>query len=225
MNKIKIAVFDMAGTTVDEGKVVYESVGKALQSVGIHLATREIFQKIGGHNKIDAIEMLMHENQHQDPTSIFEVQELFKRILMESYASNDAIKEINGASEVFEQLRENGIKVTLNTGYTREIASYLISKMGWDQQGLIDFFVTSEEVAQGRPASLMIEKIMAHFEVSDPREVAKIGDTKADIEEGLNAECQFVVGITSKYFSREDLLGHGATHAIEELAELTDILY
>jgi 2-aminoethylphosphonate-pyruvate transaminase len=59
---------------------------------------------------------------------------------------------------------------------------------------------------------------------SDPRRVAKIGDTPADLGEGTAAECGFVVGVTSGSHTRDELLPHPHTHLVETLDELWPIL-
>jgi len=51
---IKLVVFDMAGTVVDEGGVVYVTLKKALRDGGLSF-TEEQFDKFHGANKKEAI--------------------------------------------------------------------------------------------------------------------------------------------------------------------------
>jgi 2-aminoethylphosphonate--pyruvate transaminase len=57
-----------------------------------------------------------------------------------------------------------------------------------------DYCIAPDEAAKGRPYPYMIWKNLMKFGIADPREVIKIGDTTADIEEGLNADC-WTVGV------------------------------
>ena len=96
--------------------------------------------------------------------------------------------------------------------------------MGWEDQDLIDFSVTSDEVEEGRPQPHMIRLAMEALGVENPQTIMKVGDTQSDIDEGRNAGCGIIVGISSDQYSREQLLSMGATHAIDQLSEIIQIL-
>lgn len=223
LNNIKIAVFDMAGTTIDEGHTVYQSVAEALAEVEINISAEEVFRQIGGMNKVDGIQQLINQSKPDTPDNTLKTAVgAFLRILEEKYARPGAVKEMQGASLLFAQLKEQRVNVALDTGYTRAIAEMLLEIVGWDEHGLVDFMISSEEVESGRPSPLMIHKVMEYFSITDPGQVIKIGDTKADIQEGINARCKYVIGVASSNYSTADLLGFGATHVVENLTELLE---
>lgn len=222
---VQAVVFDMAGTTVDEGKTVYRCVQESLAAFGFAYTLKEVIDLIGGMNKREAICLLMNrKNANTKESQVEEVFSHFKQKVEEAYRTDHRIKEKAGATELFRYLKSAGIKVTLDTGYYRSTADILIRKMGWQKEDLIDFSVTSDEVKQGRPAPYMIQKMMAHYGFTDPARIVKVGDTRSDIEEGHNAGCLKVVGITSEQYKKQDLLSMGATHGIAELGELKGIL-
>ncbi len=223
--QIKAVVFDMAGTTIDEGKTVYDSVRLTLKGYGIDISLEEVMRQIGGMNKKEGIQKLMTLKWGKVEDKIVdEAAEIFRTMLEEAYRKNDQIHEMVGASSLFAHLQENNIKVILDTGYFRSTADLLIGKMGWKDQNLIDYSVTSDEVSTGRPSPMMIQKAQAHFDIEYADEIIKVGDTRSDVEEGINAGCKYVVGIISPLHSKEELLEMGATHAIEALSEIKDIL-
>jgi len=223
--EIKAVVFDMAGTTIDEGKTVYESVRLTLEGYGISLSLHEVMKEIGGMNKKEGIRRLMQLKWGEvDTDTVDEAAEIFRTMLEEAYLKNDGIQEMVGATNLFSHLQENNIKVILDTGYFRSTADLLIGKMGWDEQRLIDYSVTSDEVTAGRPSPMMIQKALAYFNIENASQIVKVGDTKSDVEEGINAGCKYVVGIISPLHSKEELMAMGATHAIYELAELKAII-
>ncbi|WP_268121867.1 HAD hydrolase-like protein [Roseivirga pacifica] len=222
---VKMVVFDMAGTTVDEQKTVYMCVREALAEFGFDYTLDEVVNRIGGMNKREGIALLMKAQEPQiNDDAVQVVFESFKKNVEQAYQKGDNLKEMEGASELFEYLKANNIKVVLDTGYYRTTADILIGKMGWADKGLVDFSVTSDEVEAGRPAPFMIEKAMAEFGIDSPEEVAKVGDTRSDIEEGKNTKCRFIVGISSEQYGKQDLMEMGATHAIDQLSELKAIL-
>jgi len=220
-----MVVFDMAGTTIDEQKMVYKCVRAALSEYGFEFSLEEVLLRIGGMNKREGIALLMKsEDENITEEAVQVVFDLFKQNVEDAYREDAEIKEMDGATELFQFLQSNNIKVVLDTGYFRSTADLLIDKMGWLENGLIDYSVTSDEVLIGRPEPYMIEKAKEHFSIIDADEIVKVGDTRSDIEEGKNAGCKYIVGVSSSQYSKEDLLQMGATHAIDQLSELKEIL-
>lgn len=218
---IKAVVFDMAGTTIDEGNVVYQSVLNALQLFGFEFSLEQVMLEVGGMSKREGIEKLLadyYPDRHDDKL-IAKIFNAFMDGLEERYRTDASIVEMSGASDLFAWLKSEGIKVALNTGYSRSTVDILMNKMCWRKRGLIDFSVASDEVEKGRPQPLMIQEIVSEFHIA-PANVVKVGDTLSDIKEGHNAGCAAVVGITSSKYDKEMLHSLGATHTIENLSEL-----
>jgi phosphonatase-like hydrolase len=225
MSKIKMIVFDMAGTTVDEGKIVYQSIQGALEKQDIIYSLKTVYEQIGGMNKKEGIRKLVEmEKDNAEEDFINVITNDFLEIVENNYRSNPDVSEMEGASELFAALHEHDIKVVLDTGYFRRTADILIDKMGWKSNGLVDFSVTSDEVLEGRPAPYMIQKAMEYFGITDSNAVAKIGDTPTDILEGIKAECSIVIGIAKDANSKDKLRSSGATHIVENLSEVLEIV-
>ena len=70
----------------------------------------------------------------------------------------------------------------------------------------------------------MIRKIMTELGVASADRIAKVGDTEVDINEGINAGCKYVIGITTGAFTREALLPYKPTHIIDDIAEVRGII-
>lgn len=60
--------------------------------------------------------------------------------------------------------------------------------------------------------------------ITDPLEAAKVGDTGADVREGQNAGCKYVIGVTTGAFTREQLELSNPTHIIDNIAQVIDII-
>lgn len=221
---IQLVVFDMAGTTVDEGKTVYKSVQKALANAGYEFPYEEVLD-IAGMNKQEGIEILLGRKIDTiPPTLSAEIHDDFLRIVNAAYRSDESLKEKTGASKVFQALHDRGIKVVLDTGYHRPTAEILIERMGWRKAGLIDMSITSDEVESGRPHPFMIQKAMKQFGITDAAAVAKVGDTLSDIAEGRNAGCGLIVAITTGAVSEAVLAPANPDACIAELEELLGLI-
>jgi phosphoglycolate phosphatase-like HAD superfamily hydrolase len=65
---------------------------------------------------------------------------------------------------------------------------------------------------------------MTRLGVADARWVAKVGDTRADLEEGSNAGCGVVIGVTTGTCSREELQACPHSHIVGSVAEVPALL-
>ena len=223
MKNIDMVVFDMAGTTVDEGGTVYRTLQRALRRGGHDFEYDEILQA-AGRSKFSAIEQLLGLRMEAVDRALAEkIHEDFRELILTTYRKK-GVSEEPGAEKVFQILREKGIRVVLNTGYDRQTADTLLSGLGWKEGVTVDLTVTSDDVARGRPSPDMIRRAMSHFGLADPRTVAKVGDSEADIEEGLAAGCGLVVGVTTGAHTRLQLQAAGATSVIDRLDELLPLL-
>ena len=133
-----------------------------------------------------------------------------------------SVREVAGAAELFDRLRSEGIRVALNTGFNRAITDVILGRLGWRER--IDASIASDEVARGRPHPDMIRELMRRFDVANPSHVAKVGDTPVDLEEGRNAGCGLIVGVTCGTHTRAELGALPHTHLIEDIRQLPDIL-
>ncbi|RIV46429.1 phosphonatase-like hydrolase [Flagellimonas pelagia] len=226
MKDIKLAVFDMAGTTVNEDNVVYKTVRQALAKRGVDVSLETVLEYGAGKEKYKAIVDVLEatKNGREEEVDAKAVHEDFKGMLKEAYA-NLEVTPYEGVEELFETLRSHGVKVVLNTGYDRKTAQSLLDKLGWVPGKQIDALITADDVVNGRPSSEMIEKAMEMFGITDSEVVLKAGDSIIDIEEGKNANCGITVAVLSGAQTREQLETAEPTYILTSLDALTGVLY
>ncbi|MDN5636172.1 MAG: HAD hydrolase-like protein, partial [Brevibacterium sp.] len=127
---IELAIFDMAGTTIDDRDEVYRVLREATEREGANY-TDEVFQKWMGTEKKWAIENLLRLGGVEVDDELHEkTWEWFRQELRRTYTDNPP-KPLPGIEEALATLREQGIKVALTTGFAREIADLIFSSMGW----------------------------------------------------------------------------------------------
>src|SRR5262245_29191899 len=221
---IELVVFDLAGTTVYDGDAVNTSFRATLAARGID-ADPEAVNLVMGLPKPEAIRILLEQFGRSagvlpSPENINAIHEDFTVRMCDYYTDDPAVREIPGAAAAFAALRRAGIKVALNTGFFRRITDVLLTRLGWKVPAVIDAVVTSDEVPRGRPHADMIQHLMKRLGISDARRVAKVGDTKADLEEGTNAGCGLVIGVTTGSFSAEQLRAFPHTHILASVGEV-----
>lgn len=225
---IRLVVFDIAGTTVkDPGKVV-ATVIVAMHQFGYTQVSEEAVRPLMGYPKPLAIQMLLEKYEADPfritPALVNQIHQDFVRQLIRFYETDPEFAAFPGVEATFQVLQEKGIRIALDTGFSKDITDTIMERLQWRTRGLVNEVVSSDEVPVGRPAPHMIRKIMKAVNIADPQEVVKVGDTEADVKEGRNAGCKYVVAITTGAFKREQLLPSGPTHIIDDISELLPIL-
>ncbi|NDV15854.1 phosphonatase-like hydrolase [Muricauda sp. TY007] len=223
MKKIELAVFDMAGTTVNEDNVVYKTVRAALAKSGVAVSLDTVLEFGAGKEKFKAIADILKETKTTgvEPKAVFED---FKGMLEEAYANLD-VTPYDGVEELFKLLKSKDVKVVLNTGYDQKTAKSLLNKLGWVPGEQIDALITADDVVKGRPSSEMIDKAMAMFKITDSEKVLKAGDSVIDIKEGKNANCGWTVGVLTGAQTREQLATAEPSMILDSLSDLAEQLF
>jgi phosphonatase-like hydrolase len=222
---IELVVFDLAGTTVHDGDAVNSCFRAALAVVGVN-ADPATVNLVMGLPKREAIRRLLAQSERSlADEKINAIHADFVKRMQHHYATASSIHEVPGATATFGLLRRQGIKVALNTGFSRDIVEVLLARLGWHSPAIIDAVVTSDEVARGRPHPDMIRLLMARLGIDDARKVVKVGDTWADLEEGANAGCGLVIGVTTGSFTREQLQSRPHSHIVGSVAEVPALLW
>jgi phosphonatase-like hydrolase len=223
---IKLIVFDMAGTIINENNVVYKTLRKAINWQGFNFSLEEVLLYGAGKEKHQAIkDILTSKNPNYTLNGVsLTIFNDFSELLKLNY-ENLAVEAFPKTEEVFEKFKEKGVKIVLNTGYNREIALLLLNKLNWEEGKQYDALITSSDVEKGRPAADMIFKAMEIFDITNVKDVVKVGDSIIDIEEGKTANCGITVGVTTGAHTEEQLKSANPTYIINSLIELTQILF
>lgn len=215
---IQLAIFDMAGTTVNDRDEVYRVLREATEREGATY-TDEQFQQWMGTEKKWAIENLLRLGGVEVTEELHEkAWQWFREELRRTYTDNPPTP-LPGVEEALASLRSQGIKVALTTGFSREIADLILSAMGWEQGRTFDASSCGDEVPAGRPEPYMIQKVMEVLAVDDPATVISAGDTAADVRSAQAAGVTSV-GVLTGHLTREDFTGLGADLVLDSVADL-----
>ncbi|HBH22860.1 MAG TPA: phosphonatase-like hydrolase [Cytophagales bacterium] len=227
MTNIQLAVFDIAGTTINEGNVVYKTLQKAIKQRGFEAPLDYVLEQGAGKEKYQAIKDILQnqvkgrgEEKEMIAGKIFKE---FRQMLEEAYQKLN-IKPFDGVHELIKHLRKAGVKIALNTGYDKQTANLLLNKMKWRQGKEYDVLITADDVSSGRPGPDMILEAMKATHVDNPEFVLKAGDSIIDIQEGKNAKCGITVGVTTGAHTYSQLESAQPTYIVNTLKDLIQIL-
>lgn len=252
--KLKALVLDWAGTTVDFGSVApARTLRQAFAGAGVELTDAEIRRDMGlpKRDHIGRIFAMLKvreawEARNGRTPGEADVEAMYQRFIPEQLSCLGEYSElIPGVLENVERFRRRGLKIGSTTGYTRAMLDLLVeksAKAGYRP----DCSLSPEDVGAGRPAPFMIYECAVRLQVYPLASIAKIGDTPADIEEGLNAGVWAVgvagtgngIGMTLEEFNslapgerlarskgaRNELEQAGAHYAVDTLSDLEAVL-
>ncbi len=211
--RVRAVIADMAGTTVDYGSCAPAGVFvKVFRNAGVDLSFEEARGPMGMGKKDHIRQLLrlprvveawraacLRDWTEADVEALYEAFIPLQLSCMADY--NDLIP---GVHQTVAELRQDGIQLGVNTGYTREMTQIVLD--GMRRQDLVpDAASCLSDVPAGRPAPWMIFDTMEQLGVYPPAAVVAVGDTLSDIEAGRNAGV-WTVGVTRT----GNMLGMGA---------------
>jgi phosphoglycolate phosphatase len=219
---IRLAVLDMAGTTVRDDGLVTTAFLAALEHIGIdrddpavpgHLA---YVQETMGQSKIVVFRGLLgDEDRAQVATVAFEA------------AVGDAIRDggieaIPGAEAAFGTMRAAGIVICLSTGFSAPTQALIVETLGWSE--LVDLTLAPGPGVRGRPYPDLALTALMRLEIDDVRSLAVAGDTANDLLAGWRAGAGIVAGVLTGAHDRATLEAAPHTHVLDSIADLPAIL-
>jgi phosphonoacetaldehyde hydrolase len=252
--KLQAVVLDWAGTTVDFGSLApVRTLQRVFAQAGIALTDSEIRQAMGLPKKDHIREIIFGQRIREEWVRVrghlpcdSDVERLYNDFVpLQLSCLLDYSAVIPGVVETMARFRARGLKIGTTTGYTREMLDLLVeasSKAGY----IPDCNLAPGDVGAGRPHPFMIYESAVRLQVYPLSAIAKIGDTPADIEEGLHAGAWSIgvaatgnmVGLSRQGFealsapereqrlvvARAQLQSVGAHYVVDTLAEVDAVL-
>ena len=221
MPRIKLVIFDIAGTIIEDHGEVVRAFATALRENGITFAEDELLQWKGASKR----EVIRHFAERLDlkgdlNEKVESSYRTFRSELERCYSEN--LSPISGAADTFRWCKGQGILMATTTGFYREISELILRQTGW--QNFFAANISSSDVRQGRPAPYMIFHAMEAAGIGNVNEVLNVGDTPLDLQSGANAGVAGVVGVLTGAHDRQMLDREPHTHIINSIAELPALI-
>jgi phosphonoacetaldehyde hydrolase len=192
---IKAVIFDWAGTMIDFGCMApVKAFISAFEEKNIHITLEEAREPMGlaKRDHVKAIlngervknEWIKTYNSAPTEEDIDAIYHIVTPKMMLEIENNS--EPIEGIIEIIEKLKSQGIKIGSTTGYIDIMMEKIIPAAA--AKGLtVDSVINSSDCKEGRPSPFMIFRNMENLGIYDVSEVLKVGDTVADVGEGINA--------------------------------------
>lgn len=223
MSKVKLVVFDIGGTIVEDHGEVVDAFCSALAKNSLPATATEV-KEFKGASKRQVIAYFVERHWGKSSENEARIAQAYGdfRAELESLFRNGGVKPITGAAETFSWLKSHGIACATTTGFYRSLTDTILRSAGW-----MDIFagsICSDDVKCGRPAPYMIFHAMEASGVSDVREVLNVGDTPLDMQAGLRAGVLGVVGVLTGVHTEDRLLKESPSHLIPSVASIPELI-
>lgn len=177
-----LIAFDWDGTLFDSTQIIVRAIQDAVRDVGGTVPTDEAAGYVIG---LGLMEALAHAAPDVPKAKYPELGERYRHHY--GLRQHD-ISLFTGVLEMLEQLKNRGHILTVATGKSRRGLDEALHAV--ELRGRFDGSRTADETA-GKPHPLMLQELMAEFDVS-PERTLMIGDTTHDLQMALNAGCASV---------------------------------
>lgn len=196
MGNIEAVIFDWAGTTVDYGCYApVQAFIKAFEDFGI-TPTEEEVRKPMGMLKRDHVRTMMNMDRIHSEWIKSNGSDFTEADVDKVYAKSETgiMKILKDFAEpkpyvlqAVKELRAAGKKIGSTTGYTDEMMSIVVPKAAELGYSPDCWFSPNAVNNMGRPYPYMMFRNMEALGVHSVKNVVKVGDTVADIKEGIAA--------------------------------------
>lgn len=220
---IRLAVLDMAGTTVADDGLVERAFTAAIAEVGVaesddaYPRLLDHVRRTMGESKITVFRALLNGDEDRAQRANHAFENAYGELV-----SGGECAGIDGAVDSVERLRNSGVAVALTTGFAETTQHRILDALGWGE--LADLTLTPERAGRGRPYPDMVLTALLRLGIDDVRQVAVVGDTSYDVRTGLRAGAGIVAGVLTGAHGRRTLVNAGASHVLESVRELPDLV-
>ncbi|MGS2644363.1 HAD family hydrolase [Streptosporangium sp. G12] len=220
---IRLVCLDLAGTTIGDVAMVERAFAEAIATQGIVPGTGAYARAMvhvhrsRGCSTIDVFRGIFPDNEAQAQAANLTFERSY-----EGAIARAGLVPLPGIVEALDKLRGADIKVCLITGFSRTTLSRVLSTLSWSEK--IDLALCPEDAGHGRPLPNMVLTAVMRLGVEDVRQVAVAGDSESDMLCGRRAGASVVAGILTGVHSKERLLNGGATHLLDSVADLPELL-
>ncbi len=251
---VKAVIFDWAGTTVDYGCFAPTGVFREVfLQKGIEITEKEARTPMGMYKR-DHIKTITQfprvidewRKIHGRDCTDSDIEDMFQKFIPLQISVIDKHSQIvPELPDALKVIRSMGLKIGSTTGYTAEMMKILSESAA--RQGYIpDVMVCASDVSEGRPAPWMALRNAELMGIYPMETIIKIGDTVADIKEGVNAGMWSVGVISSsnemgltfdevkaltpselskrKHHIMDVFLEAGADYVIDSLSEIEELI-
>jgi phosphonatase-like hydrolase len=224
MSRIRLVIFDIGGTIIEDHGEVVASFCAALAANGLAASEAEI-KELKGSSKRDVIKKFVERQWgNVDAGNEDRIRKAYGdfRTELENRFSDGGVKPIPGAESAFAWLKARDIMCATTTGFYRSVTDRILDSAGWRETFAAN--ICSDDVKVGRPSPYMIFHAMEATGIDNVRQVLNVGDTPLDIQAGTRSGVIGVIGVLSGIHKEARLLQECPSHLIPSVVDIPSLI-
>ena len=217
---LKLVVLDIGGTLIaDHGEVPDAMLG-AFSRHGLTVTPQE-FSEWRGASKRGMVQHFVEQRGPATgrPALIEAIYGDFTATVGKAY---ERVQPIPGAEQAIKELLAMKLVLATTTGFDRALTTQVLSHLGWQHYFVAS--ITSDDVADGRPAPYMLFRAMEAAHVNETAQVMAVGDTPLDLQAANNAGVGAAIGVYSGAATEERLRKERNSGVLPSVAALPDLI-
>jgi phosphoglycolate phosphatase len=220
---ITLACIGLMGTLVPDYGIIELAFAEAIATQGVVTGTSAFARcmaqvhRARGRAPADVLMTVFPDNEARAQAAHL----AFEKSLAGAVART-AISPIPGARQALDWLAATGCRVCVMTSLPRRQLTAVLQALRW--RDLVDVALSCDEVPRGCPSPDLALAAMLRVGVDDVQELAVVHGTAPGVECGRRAGARVVVGALTGPHPAARLRAAGATHLIDSIAHLPDVL-
>lgn len=225
--RVSLVCCGLVGTTVGDGSgpqsMLERSFAEAIATQGVVPGTsayaRCMTQVSRGRGRpiADTFHSLFPDNPPRAQAAVLAFERSYRAAV-----GRNGLASLPGVDEAIDKLSGSGIRTCLVTGLPRNTLTLILDTVGW--RGRFELSLCPDDAPRGFPWPDLLLTAVLRTGVGDVREVAAAFGTEAGVAAARRAGASLVAGVLTGPHTPARLREAGATHLIDSLAALPDLV-
>ncbi len=220
---VSLVCCGLIGTTVIDDGMVERAYSEAIATQGVVTGTAAYARcmaqvhRARGRATIDVLQSLFPENQVRAQAAQLAFDRSFSAAV-----DRTGLTAVPGAEQAVDKLTGMGARVCLTTGFSRRVLGLVLDTLGWWDR--VDLAICPDDVPRGSPAPDLVLSAMLRLGIRDVSDAVVAHGTESGVLGGKRSGAGIVAGVLTGIHTRDRLRRAGATHLLDSIAGLPELL-
>ena len=220
---VSLVCCDLIGAAALDGSALERAFAEAIATQGVVAGTEAYvrsmvqFDRSRGYPLADVLNSLFPE----DPIRAQAANLAFEKSFLAT-VDRFGVSPVTGADDALTKLAAGGTKACLISSLSRPALSLLLERLGWWRR--TDLVLCADDVSRGFPWPDLFLTALLRLGTDDVRSIAVVTASESGVLAAQRAGVRMIVGVLSGVHDAARLRRAGATHLLEDMAELPDLV-
>lgn len=217
---LKMVILDIGGTIIGDHGEVPDAMLGAFSRHGITVTSQELSEWRGA-SKRGMVQHFVEQRGSQSGRPAL-IEAIYRDFTTTASKAYEKVQPIPGAEQALKELQAMKLILATTTGFDRMLTTQVLSHLGWQHYFVAS--ITSDDVADGRPAPYMLFRAMEAAHVNETAQVMAVGDTPLDLQAANNGGLGAAIGVYSGAATEERLRKERNSGVLPSVAELPGLI-